>query len=218
MTVTSRIIASDRRERHRHEEARPQAPTVLVEEAEQAERRRAERNHREVDDPVRPVDEDQTRRDRAVGEPHDGAGEHHLLRDLPTVDLDHRAVVPPSLLDASLRAPSASRNSTLGRACRIASRRVTRSPASHVACDTWGITMRARYGPVGCTTARTRSRLVAAACSGGSTTPDVGAEQRRRGGAASHRRPGVVAVHVDDCVLHQGHREAHGAEGVAHRV
>ena len=104
MTATSRTIASERGERHRDEQARPQAPAVLGEHAERAERDRAERDHREVDDPVRPVDEDEAGGDRAVREAHDGAGHHHLLRDVPAVDVDHRPVDPPG---ASLPEPSA---------------------------------------------------------------------------------------------------------------
>ena len=77
--------------------------------------------------------------------------------------------------------------------------------------------MRARYGPVGFVDGRTRALR---------HRPERVRRRRRRRrnsckcvalqwrGGASHRGPGVVAVHVDDRVLHQGHRDARGAEGV----
>ena len=69
----------ERGERHRHEHARPQAPAVLGEHAERAESDGAERDHREVDDSVGAVHEDEPGGDRAVRKAHDRAGHHHLL-------------------------------------------------------------------------------------------------------------------------------------------
>ena len=70
--------------------------------------------------------------------------------------------------------------------------------------------MRARYGPVGLlTVVLALSAIGLSACGGGDdddATQASASPVQRRGGA-SHRGPGVVAVHVDDRVLHQGHRE-----------
>jgi hypothetical protein len=69
----------ERGEGHRDQQARPQAPAVLGEHAEGAERDGSEGHHCEIDDPVRPVDEDEAGGDRAVGQADDRAGHHHLL-------------------------------------------------------------------------------------------------------------------------------------------
>ena len=88
----------ERGDGYRDEHARPQAPAVLGEHAERAEGDGAERDHREVDDPVGAVYEDESGGDRAVRQAHDRAGHHHLLRDVPAVHVDHRRSIPPRRL------------------------------------------------------------------------------------------------------------------------
>ena len=87
----------DRGERHRHDQARPETPPVLRQQAEEPERDGAERDDGEVHDAAGPVDEDEPGGDGAVGEADHRTGEHHLLRDVPAVDVDHRAVLPPCI-------------------------------------------------------------------------------------------------------------------------
>ena len=79
--------------------------------------------------------------------------------------------------------------------------------------------MRARYGLAGCRRScsrRGRSAWARAAARPSSLEPREWRARRAPAPerATSHPGPGDLAVHVDDRVLHQGHREAHGAEGV----
>ena len=85
----------DRGERHRHDQARPEGPPVLGQQPEEAERDRAESDDGEVHDAAGPEHEDEPGGDGAVGEADHRTGEHHLLRDVPAVDVDHRAALPP---------------------------------------------------------------------------------------------------------------------------